>query len=257
MKTQGAHSTVVFKSLECFCLLDLCYFCFAASMDEWSAVQTATRSWLSKLSWPSRASSGRRYCLYSGHRSQWSMHVRCMHVASSTKASGEEFAIAAQEDWKQLGAFSRAKLLSLRWRSAVKEGSELPTATAPLRDWPRPEPSEHLSQVATATASKAPGIPRLRGVAAFNGMAVLKMVVKPSVLKTIEAQPRHGLAIYPDGSLLNHSCLPKRQQAGIAWWDHGIISQQTTKNYQSHSKGLFRRCIFQLWRPSEPFVIVG
>eukprot|EP00439_Symbiodinium_sp_Y106_P033084 s2399_g3.t4 len=131
-------------------------------------------------------------------------------VLAEPCASGEEFAIAAQEDWKQLGAFSRAKLLSLRWRSAVKEGSELPTATAlgPLRDWPRPEPSEHLSQVATATASKAPGIPRLRGVAAFNGMAVLKMVVKPSVLKTIEAQPRHGLAIYPDGSLLNHSCLP-------------------------------------------------
>ena len=240
MKTQGAHSTVVFKSLECFCLLDLCYFCFAASMDEWRAVQTATRSWLSKLSWPSRASSGRRYCLYSGHRSQWSMHVRCMHVASSTKASGEEFAIAAQEDWKQLGAFSRAKLLSLRWRSAVKEGSELPTATAlgPLRDWPRPEPSEHLSQVATATASKAPGIPRLRGVAAFNGMAVLKMVVKPSVLKTIEAQPRHGLAIYPDGSLLNHSCLPNVNRQGL----HGGIMGSSPNKLQRITNRIRRVC---------------
>ncbi|CAE7188775.1 SET5, partial [Symbiodinium sp. CCMP2456] len=128
-------------------------------------------------------------------------------VLAEPCVSGEEFAIAAQQDWKKVGAFSRAKLLSLRWRSAVKEGSELPTALGPLRGWPGREPSEQLGQVATAT-SKAPGIPRLRGIAAFNGMAVLKMVVKPSILKTIEAQPRHGLAIYTDGSLLNHSCLP-------------------------------------------------
>ncbi|CAE7248353.1 unnamed protein product, partial [Symbiodinium necroappetens] len=118
-------------------------------------------------------------------------------VLAEPCASGEEFAIAAQQDWNTVGAFSRAKLLALRWRSAVQEGSEL-TALGPLRGWPGP---------ASAT-SKAPGIPRLRGVAAFNGMAVLKMVVKPSILKTIEAQPRHGMAIYADGSLLNHSCLP-------------------------------------------------
>ena len=53
-----------------------------------------------------------------------------------------------------------------------------------------------------------PGLPRLRGIAAFNSMAILQLKMKPSLLKTLEALPQHGLAIYLTGSMLNHSCLP-------------------------------------------------
>ncbi|CAK9015531.1 unnamed protein product [Durusdinium trenchii] len=39
-------------------------------------------------------------------------------------------------------------------------------------------------------------------------MAVVKLVMKPSALKTLEAQPCNGVAVYLNGSMLNHSCFP-------------------------------------------------
>ena len=43
-------------------------------------------------------------------------------------------------------------------------------------------------------------------------MAMLKLTMKPSLLKTLEALPQHGLAVYLRGSMLNHSCLPNVQR---------------------------------------------
>ena len=59
-----------------------------------------------------------------------------------------------------------------------------------------------------------PATGRLRGIASFNGMAVVKLVMKPSALKTLEAQPCNGVAVYLNGSMLNHSCFPTVNRRG-------------------------------------------
>ncbi|CAJ1410025.1 unnamed protein product [Effrenium voratum] len=109
--------------------------------------------------------------------------------------SCDDFAATAAQRWPEFPSSERRKLLQLRWRSAGPVSEAEPQC---VLDWPG----------GGSTASAPPPNARLRGVAACNGMAVAKLVLKPSLLKTLEAQPRHGLAVYPNGSLINHSCLP-------------------------------------------------
>eukprot|EP00438_Fugacium_kawagutii_P020923 Skav211814 [mRNA] locus=scaffold305:519714:524266:- [translate_table: standard] len=106
------------------------------------------------------------------------------------EADSDDFAAAARSQWDNLSSEDRSKLLSLRWRSEA-------------RAEPRGSPSS------------APNLPRLRGIAAFNGMAVVKLMMKPSSLKTLEALPRNGLAVYLNGSMLNHSCCPTVNRPGV------------------------------------------
>eukprot|EP00913_Durusdinium_trenchii_P026663 g25018.t2 len=99
-------------------------------------------------------------------------------------ADADEFAAAASSLWTELTPEEQMRLMALRWRS----NSAPPAQAGP-------------GLVVPATG-------RLRGIASFNGMAVVKLVMKPSALKTLEAQPCNGVAVYLNGSMLNHSCFP-------------------------------------------------
>ena len=91
--------------------------------------------------------------------------------------------------------------MSLRWRSSA-DAEHMVSA---LADWP--------GELCVGKVP-APKLPRLRGIASFNGMAVVKLMMKPSSLKTLEALPRNGLAVYLNGSMLNHSCCPTVNRPG-------------------------------------------
>lgn len=107
-----------------------------------------------------------------------------------------EFASSMASNWSNLNAGARSQVLLLSWRTVTKHaGCEVPCL---LKDW----------GVCQDAVDRPPPAQRLRGIAAVNAMALARLVLKPSLIKAVEAEAPQGLCVYPLGSLLNHSCLP-------------------------------------------------
>eukprot|EP00434_Breviolum_minutum_P038217 symbB.v1.2.033895.t1/scaffold4279.1/size42069/2 len=117
-------------------------------------------------------------------------------------AHADDFATAATAEWTNFSQKDQHKLMSLHWRSQSSSSNGYGSSSHC--------PSGRLDVAWPGVSGKAPVpvLPRLRGIAALNGMAIAKLMMKPSSLKTLEAVPRNGLAVYLNGSLLNHSCCP-------------------------------------------------
>lgn len=111
-----------------------------------------------------------------------------------------DFAELAATAWLELRSLDRARLLALRWRTANGGAGAMSAPPCALEAW--------HGDVGGSASSRTPPMARLRGIASVNGMATGRLVLKPSLLKAFEAKPGNPIAVYPVGSLLNHSCMP-------------------------------------------------
>lgn len=110
--------------------------------------------------------------------------------------NASEFASSMASNWNNFSARVRSQVLLLSWRTVTKDaGCEVPCL---LKDWGASEDP----------VDRPPPAQRLKGIAAINGMAPARLVLKPSLIKAVEAEAPQGLCVYTLGSLLNHSCLP-------------------------------------------------
>ena len=127
-----------------------------------------------------------------------------------SEAHADDFAAAASAEWTNFSQKDQHKLMSLHWRSQSSSSSNGYGGSGSC------QASGRLDVAWPEVSGKAPvpALPRLRGIASLNGMAIAKLMMKPSSLKTLEALPRNGLAVYLNGSLLNHSCCPTVNRPG-------------------------------------------
>ncbi len=121
-----------------------------------------------------------------------------------SEANADDFATAASAEWTNFRPKDRHKLISLHWRSQSSSNGYGGSASGRL----------DVAWLEVSGEGEVPALPRLRGIASLNGMAIAKLTMKPSSLKTLGALPRNGLAVYLNGSLLNHSCCPTVNRPG-------------------------------------------
>merc|ERR1712216_992114 len=92
-----------------------------------------------------------------------------------------------------LSATDKQRLLALQWRQVIvgkEEGSSCTSLS--LADWPL-DASRPPSSLPREALPTTPPAARLRGAAALNGMALGRLVLKPSLIKSVEAMPKHGM----------------------------------------------------------------
>lgn len=130
-------------------------------------------------------------------------------LPDSSCANLAEFAATTTSAWPYMSECERARLLELHWRAAQPVSAASLSEATPcfVEEWALAETRNALC-TPSSSSSAPPSSSRLRGLAALNSMAVGRLVLKPSLLKTWEAEAKHGLAVYPIGSLVNHSCAP-------------------------------------------------
>ena len=161
-----------------------------------------------------------------GHLVPWA------DIISESEAHADDFATAATAEWTNFSQKDQHKLMSLHWRSQSSSSNGYGSSSHC--------PSGRLDVAWPGVSGKAPVpvLPRLRGIAALNGMAIAKLMMKPSSLKTLEAVPRNGLAVYLNGSLLNHSCCPTVNRPGSMY----LRSFRKTHTHNMHNMHSFPPC---------------